>query len=137
MLRENLKLTVTERFERLMELQRFAEDLRRAGREACDHRTVPAMRPAWYTLYMEPHMELTKKTTILFPPALHRHLSRLASARGTSIGHLVRSACEKQYGLVPTEERLAAVRALATLSLPVGDPRDMELESVPPAEDLP
>ena len=34
LLRENLKLTVTERFERLMELQRFAEELQRAGREA-------------------------------------------------------------------------------------------------------
>ncbi len=34
LLRENLKLSVQERFERLMELQRFAEELRRAGREA-------------------------------------------------------------------------------------------------------
>jgi hypothetical protein len=34
LLRENLKLTVTERLEKLMELQRFAEELRRAGREA-------------------------------------------------------------------------------------------------------
>jgi hypothetical protein len=34
LLRENLKLTVEQRFERLFELQRFAEELRRAGREA-------------------------------------------------------------------------------------------------------
>lgn len=34
LLRENLKLTVTERFEKLMALQRFAEEIRRAGREA-------------------------------------------------------------------------------------------------------
>ena len=34
LLRENLKLTVTERFEKLMALQRFAEEMRRAGREA-------------------------------------------------------------------------------------------------------
>jgi hypothetical protein len=34
LLRENLKLTVEERFLRLMELQRFAEELQRAGREA-------------------------------------------------------------------------------------------------------
>jgi len=34
LLRENLKLTVTERFEKLMELQKFAEEMRRAGREA-------------------------------------------------------------------------------------------------------
>ena len=34
LIRESLRLTVTERFERLMELQRFAEEMRRAGREA-------------------------------------------------------------------------------------------------------
>jgi hypothetical protein len=34
LLRENLKLTPTERFEKLMAMQRFAEELRRAGREA-------------------------------------------------------------------------------------------------------
>jgi hypothetical protein len=34
LLRENLKLSVEERFVRLMELQRFAEELQRAGRAA-------------------------------------------------------------------------------------------------------
>ncbi len=34
LIRENLKLTVTERFEKAMALQRFAEELRRAGRKA-------------------------------------------------------------------------------------------------------
>lgn len=34
LLRENLKLSVTERFQKLMTLQRFAEELRKAGREA-------------------------------------------------------------------------------------------------------
>lgn len=34
LIRENLRRTITERFERLMALQRFAEELRRAGREA-------------------------------------------------------------------------------------------------------
>jgi len=34
LIRENLKLSVEERFLRLMELQRFAEELRQAGREA-------------------------------------------------------------------------------------------------------
>jgi hypothetical protein len=33
LIRENLRLTVEERFERLIELQRFAEELRRAGRK--------------------------------------------------------------------------------------------------------
>jgi len=34
LLRENLKLTVEERFQKLDQLQRFAAELRRAGREA-------------------------------------------------------------------------------------------------------
>jgi hypothetical protein len=34
LIRENLSLTVEQRFEKLMELQRFAEELRRAGKEA-------------------------------------------------------------------------------------------------------
>jgi len=34
LIRENLRLSVTERFQKLMELQRFAEELRRAGEAA-------------------------------------------------------------------------------------------------------
>jgi hypothetical protein len=34
LLRENLKLTVEERFVKAMALMRFAEEMRRAGREA-------------------------------------------------------------------------------------------------------
>jgi hypothetical protein len=34
LIRENLRLSVEERFEKLMRLQAFAEELRRAGREA-------------------------------------------------------------------------------------------------------
>lgn len=34
LLRENLKLTVGQRFLRLMDLQRFAEELQRAGKTA-------------------------------------------------------------------------------------------------------
>ena len=34
LIRENLRLTVTERFQQLMKLQRFAEELRQAGRKA-------------------------------------------------------------------------------------------------------
>jgi predicted DNA-binding protein len=85
---------------------------------------------------MEAHMELTKKTTILFPPDLHERLSRLAEQRGTSLGNLVRKACEIQYGLVSAETRLEAVRQLAAMSLPVGDPGTMKRESVTRTEDL-
>src|SRR2546426_6088560 len=34
LIRENLKLTVTQRFEKLMALQRFQEEMQRAGRAA-------------------------------------------------------------------------------------------------------
>ena len=34
LIHENLRLTVDERFQQLMELQRFAEELQRAGRKA-------------------------------------------------------------------------------------------------------
>jgi hypothetical protein len=38
LIRENLKLTVEERFRKAMELQRFADELRRAGRKLRDKR---------------------------------------------------------------------------------------------------
>jgi predicted DNA-binding protein len=85
---------------------------------------------------MEAYMELSKKTTILFSPELHERLSRLAVERGTSLGDLVRRACERQYGLPTKEEKLAAVRGLATLTLPVGDPKQMKRESVPDPQEL-
>ncbi len=81
-------------------------------------------------------MELTKKTTILFPPDLHERLSRLAEERGRSLGDLVREACVTQYGIVDPEVRLRAVEELATLRLPVGDAEAMERESVPEASCL-
>ncbi len=81
-------------------------------------------------------MELSKKTTILFSPDLHERLVRLAAQRRTSIGDLVRTAVEQQYGLVSKEERLDAVNALGDLSLPVGSAEEMEMESVPPPEEI-
>ena len=81
-------------------------------------------------------MELSKKTTILFSPELHDRLTRLAERKGTSLGALVREACEAQYGGVSEEDRLAAVAALRDLSLPVGTPADLERESIPSADEL-
>jgi hypothetical protein len=81
-------------------------------------------------------MELSKKTTILFPPDLHAHLVEVAHQRGISLGELVRSACEAQYGAVSREERLLAVEKLRRLSLPVGSVRTMKQQSVPSPKDL-
>jgi len=78
-------------------------------------------------------MDLTKKTTILFSPELHRRLSRLAARRGSSLGELVREACERQYGIAGSAAGLEAVEALAGLRLPVGKPAAMKRESVPAA----
>jgi predicted DNA-binding protein len=86
---------------------------------------------------MEVDMEqLSKKTTILFSPELHRRLAEFAARRGVSLGELVREACEATYGIVDHDARLAAVSALAALDLPVGSPGVMKRESVPGADAL-
>lgn len=76
-------------------------------------------------------MELSKKTTILFSPELHRRLSRLAARRGVSLGELVREACEARYGVMGGAVQLDAVAALGSLRLPVGSPEEMKRESQP------
>ncbi len=84
--------------------------------------------------YMD--MELTKKTTILFSPELHHRLTRIAGHRGTSLGDLVRSACEREYGATAPEDKVAAIRRMAQLGLPVAGVRRMKRESAPSAEKL-
>lgn len=81
-------------------------------------------------------MELSKKTTILFSPDLHRRLTRLAARQGVSLGELVREACEARYGAADDPRRIEAARALAGLSLPVGTPERMKRESQPDPADL-
>jgi predicted DNA-binding protein len=79
---------------------------------------------------------LTVKTTILLTPELHRRLTSYAERRGVSMGALVREACETVYGAdIDRTARLAAVRELEALALPVGDVGDMKRESVPPVAD--
>ena len=75
-------------------------------------------------------MELTKKTTILFPPDLYQRLASLADQRHSSVGELVREACRVQYSLTSRADRLALVDRLGALSLPVGTVEEMERESV-------
>jgi len=99
-------------------------------------RLVDSGHATSYTPYMEAYMELSKKTTILLSPELHRRLTELAGQRGTSIGALMREACVKQYGLHSTEQRVHAVRELASLVLPVASVRKMKQESIPDPEEL-
>ena len=70
-------------------------------------------------MYMEVYMELSKKTTLLFSPELHSRLSSLAAKRGVSMGELVREACEAQFGLAGSPDRVEAARALGALMLPL------------------
>lgn len=81
-------------------------------------------------------MELTKKTTILFPPDLHEHLTRQAEREGTSLGELVRRACRAEYGFTSEQERRRALDELLALDLPVGEPRAMKQESTPTADEI-
>lgn len=81
-------------------------------------------------------MALEMKTTILLPADMHRDLSRMAKARKTSLGQLVREACASKYGCVPREDRVKAVEEMYKLSAPVGTPEEMERQSVPTPEEL-
>ncbi|MBW2356506.1 MAG: hypothetical protein JRF23_07030 [Deltaproteobacteria bacterium] len=81
-------------------------------------------------------MELSKKTTILFPPELHQRLSAIAAQRGISLGELVRSACERHYATLTSETRVAAVCKLAAMKLPVGTPKEMKAEAVAPSKEV-
>jgi len=97
-------------------------------------------RPGWpwepSMSYTEVHMELTKKTTILLSPEMHARLSELAAQKGVSLGALIRSACEKEYGVLSEKDRIDAVRELAALALPVGSVDEMKRESVPDPDSL-
>ena len=84
-------------------------------------------------------MELTGKTTLLFPPDLYGRLASLAEQRHSSAGELVREACRNQYSFsAATEaERLAAVKSMAAMKLPVGAPEEMKRQYVAPYKPLP
>lgn len=81
-------------------------------------------------------MELIQKTTILFSPALHQRLTQIAAQRGTSLGDLVRTACEREYATAAPDDKVTAIRRMAELGLPVGDVKRMKRESVPSPDDL-
>lgn len=75
-------------------------------------------------------MELTKKTTILFTEKQFNTLKKIAFIQKTSIGELIRRACEHEYGILIEIEAEKAVEELAGLSLPVGPVEEMKQEIV-------
>jgi hypothetical protein len=81
-------------------------------------------------------MELSKKTTILFSPSQHGRLTRIAKMRHSSIGELVRSACDEVYREVTMEDKLVALRELSQLNAPVADVRTMKRQSVPTVDEI-
>jgi hypothetical protein len=85
---------------------------------------------------MEVHMELTKKTTILFPELLHKRLTQLAKQNNVSLGRLVRTACKKQYGLVSQSDAEKALNELAELSLPIEEMPEMKKQLNPTPDKL-
>jgi hypothetical protein len=72
----------------------------------------------------------TKRVQVLFSPEQLTRLQAIAEAQGESLGSLVRKAVEEVYLRHETEEKLAAVRRMASLHLPVSDWEQMERESV-------
>ncbi len=73
---------------------------------------------------------MTKKATILFPPALYKEIESEARQQGRSVGELVREAAMIRYGSGGASARLEAVERLASLNDDVGDPEQLEDEII-------
>ena len=73
---------------------------------------------------------MTKKATILFPPALYREIEDEARLQGRSVGELVREAAMIRYGSGGVSVRIEAVERLAKLDGDIGDPEQIEDEII-------
>ena len=75
--------------------------------------------------------QMTKKATILFPPALYRELEDEARRQGRSVGELVREAVMIRYGAGGKTMRVEAVGRLVQLHGEVSeDPTQLEAEII-------
>lgn len=74
--------------------------------------------------------KMTKKATILFPPALYREVEEEARRQGRSVGELVREAAMIRYGAGGAAARMQAVERLVRLDDEVGEPERLEDEII-------
>ncbi|MGQ0634523.1 MAG: ribbon-helix-helix protein, CopG family [Planctomycetaceae bacterium] len=81
-------------------------------------------------------MSENRKTTVELPVSMYRRLRRLAKARRVSLSALVREACENQFASASRKQRLAAVRRLGSMDLPVGTVEEMKRQFIPDAVEL-
>ncbi len=72
---------------------------------------------------------LTKRVQVLLEPFQYQRLEEIARQRDRSVGALIREAIEQTYLQGAADDRIAAVRALAAMRLPVADWEQMERES--------
>ena len=78
---------------------------------------------------MPQHM--TKKATILFPPALYGEVADEARRQGRSVGELVREAVMIRYGAGGESMRVEAVERLVRLNGEIpDDPAQLEAEII-------
>ena len=73
---------------------------------------------------------MSKKATILFPPALYREVMEEAQRQGRSVGELVREAVMIRYGAGGEAARMQAVERLVRLNDGVADPQQLEDEII-------
>lgn len=74
--------------------------------------------------------ELTERVQVLLAPEHVTRLRNLAKREDRSVGALIREALEATYFRQDRAKRMAAVRRIAEMDLPVADWEQMERESI-------
>ena len=72
-------------------------------------------------------MAHTRRAQILMEPEEYERLERIARARHSSVGELIRAAIRAQYLQAPPD-RTAIVERIASMNLPSGDWADLKHE---------